>query len=91
MSRDCIRLLLVEDNPSDARLLCEALEDYPLQKFEIERAERLEEAVALLARMPFDVILQDLNLPDSSGMETCRQISRAAGRTPIIVLTGADD
>ena len=91
MSKDCVRVLLVEDSPSDALLLCESLENYPLQKFEIERAERLDEAIALLARRSFDVVLQDLNLPDSGGMETCRQISRAAGQTPIIVLTGADD
>ncbi len=91
MSKDCVRVLLVEDSPSDALLLCESLENYPLQKFEIEHAERLDEAIALLAQRSFDVILQDLNLPDSGGMETCRQISRAAGQTPVIVLTGADD
>ena len=39
----------------------------------------------------FDVILLDLNLPDSSGMETCRRMSGAAGQVPIIVLTGAED
>ena len=37
------------------------------------------------------MVLLDLNLPDSSGLETCRQMSRAAGQVPIIVLTGADD
>jgi PAS domain S-box-containing protein len=91
MSKDCVRVLLVEDSPSDAQLLCESLENYSLQKFEINRAERLDEAIALLAQRPFDVILQDLNLPDSNGMETCKRMSRAAGQVPIIVLTGADD
>ncbi len=91
MSKDCIRVLLVEDSPSDARLLCEALEDYPLQRFETRHAARLDEALAFLAGESFDVILQDLNLPDSSGMETCRKIAPAAGQTPVIVLTGADD
>ena len=91
MHEDRVQVLLVEDSPSDAQLLCESLRDYPLQKFEIERVERLDEAVALLARQSFDVILLDLNLPDSSGLETCRRISRAAGQAPIIVLTGADD
>jgi DNA-binding NarL/FixJ family response regulator len=91
MSKDRIRVLLVEDSPSDAQLLCESLGDYPLQRFEIERAERLDVAIALVAQRPFDVILLDLNLPDSSGMETCKRVSAAAGQTPIIVLTGAND
>ena len=91
MNDDRVRVLLVEDSPSDVRLLCESLEDYPLQEFEIERAERLEEAIALLAERSFDVILLDLNLPDSHGMETCARVSCAAGPIAIIVLTGADD
>jgi PAS domain S-box-containing protein len=91
MSKDCVRVLLVEDSPSDARLLCEALQDYPLQRFAIQHAARLEEALTLLAPGPFDVILLDLNLPDSHGMETCQRVSRAAGQVPIIVLTGTDD
>jgi len=91
MSKDIVRVLLVEDSPSDARLLCEALQDYPLQQFAIESAERLDEAIAFLSRQPFDVILLDLNLPDSRGMETCQRLVRAAGPVPIIILTGADD
>jgi len=91
MSKDIVGVLLVEDSPSDARLLREALQDYPLQRFEIEGAERLNEALTFLSRKPFDVILLDLNLPDSSGLETCRRMSRAAGQVPIIILTGADD
>lgn len=91
MSKDIVRVLLVEDSPSDARLLCEALQNYPLQQFEIERAERVDEALALLAQRPFDVVLLDLNLPDSRGLETCARLSRAAGRASIIILTGADD
>jgi len=86
-----IEILLVEDSPSDAQLLSESLRDYPLQTFALERAERLDEALALLARKPFDVVLLDLNLPDSSGLETCERMARAAGQAPVIVLTGADD
>ena len=91
MSKDIVRVLLVEDSPSDARLLCESLEDYALQRFAVERAEQLDEAVALLARNSFDVVLLDLNLPDSRGLETCRRMSEAAGQVPILILTGADD
>jgi CheY-like chemotaxis protein len=60
MNEDRVRVLLVEDSPSDAQLLCESLEDYPLQKFEIERAERLEEAIALLAEILHDDLQQIL-------------------------------
>jgi PAS domain S-box-containing protein len=91
MSKEIVRVLLVEDSPSDARLLCESLEDYPLQGFVVDRAERLDEAMVRLARDPFDVVLLDLNLPDSRGMETCQRMSGAAGQVPIIILTGADD
>ncbi len=91
MSKEIVRVLLVEDSPSDAHLLCEALQDYRLQQFEVERAEQLNEALALLGQKAFDVILLDLNLPDSRGLETCRRMARAAEQVPIIILTGAED
>jgi PAS domain S-box-containing protein len=91
MSKGRIRVLLVEDSPSDAQLLCESLQDHALQKFKIVRAERLSEATGLLAKESFEVVLLDLNLPDSTGMETCKQALALAGPASIIVLTGADD
>jgi PAS domain S-box-containing protein len=90
-NEDRIEVLLVEDNPSDAELLCEFLQDYPPQKFAIERAERLEEAIKLAAQRTFDVILLDLTLPDSTGLDTCARMRRAAPQVPIVVLTGVDD
>ncbi len=90
-NEDCIRVLLVEDSPSDAQLLRELLEDYPPQKFAIEHAERLEEAMRRVAEKAFDVVLLDLTLPDSTGLDTCGRMRRAAPRVPIVVLTGVDD
>ncbi len=90
-NEDRIRVLLVEDSPSDARLLCEFLQDYPPQKFAIEAVERLEEAIRLVAEKVFDVVLLDLTLPDSTGLDTCTRMRRAAPRVPIVVLTGVDD
>ncbi|MCX5643340.1 MAG: PAS domain S-box protein [Phycisphaerae bacterium] len=90
-NEDRIEVLLVEDNPSDAELLCEFLQDYPPQKFAMERAERLEEAITLAAQRTFDVILLDLTLPDSTGLDTCARMRRAAPHVPIVVLTGVDD
>jgi DNA-binding NarL/FixJ family response regulator len=88
---DCIRVLLVEDSPSDGQLLCELLQDYPPQRFALEHAERLETAIRLAAEKPFDVVLLDLTLPDSTGLDTCRRMRRAAPHVPIVVLTGVDD
>ncbi len=90
-NEDCIRVLLVEDSPSDARLLCELLQDYPPQKFAIEHVERLDEAIRLAAGRAFDVVLLDLTLPDSTGLDTCARMRRAAPHVPIVVLTGVDD
>src|SRR5204862_3679990 len=55
---------------------------------EVTHVERLSSAVKLLASRPFDVILLDLNLPDSFGFETFERARAAAYRVPIIVLTG---
>jgi PAS domain S-box-containing protein len=89
--KDSVRVLLVEDSPSDAQLLCESLGAYPLQEFTIERAEWLDEALRLLTRKSFDVVLLDLTLPDSTGLATCEKVRAAAPHTPVVVLTGADD
>jgi len=90
-NEDHVRVLLVEDSPSDAQLLCEFLQEYPPQRFEIERAERLEEAIQLVAERTFDVVLLDLTLPDSAGLDTCARMRRAVPHVPIVVLTGVDD
>jgi signal transduction histidine kinase len=85
-----LRILLVEDNPGDARLLREFLRDGTLP-FELTHAERLTEARRALRERPVDVILLDLSLPDASGMETVRGMLAAADNVPILVLTGLDD
>jgi len=86
-----VRVLLVEDSRSDAELLCESLREYRLQESVVEHVERLAEAVDLLSAKSFDVVLLDLTLPDSQGLETSAAMRRAAPDVPIIVLTGVDD
>ncbi|MCU0917000.1 MAG: response regulator [Planctomycetes bacterium] len=90
-NKDRIRVLLVEDSPSDAQLFCELLQDYAPQRFVMERAQRLDEAIRRVAARTFDVVFLDLTLPDSTGLDTCARMRRAAPRVPIIVLTGVDD
>jgi len=91
MNTDLIRILLVEDSPTDADLLRQTLSQASAGRFEFTWVERLEDALARLIEQSFDVLLLDLSLPDSSGPETYRRAHNAAPRLPIVVLTGADD
>lgn len=84
------RLLLVEDNPADARLVRELLRDCR-GVFEVVHAGRLELALELATTQPVDVVLLDLTLPDSSGLETVRRACAAAPDLPIVVMTGIED
>ena len=87
-----IRVLLVEDNPGDARLVEILLSEADsFGRFEITPAERLDEALELLDGPAFDVILLDLSLPDSSGLETVEVVRTRVPLTPVVVLTGQDD
>jgi PAS domain S-box-containing protein len=86
-----IKVLLVEDNPGDVRLLQEFLWDVTTAQFELMPVERLDRTLELLNQESFDVILLDLSLPDSQGLETFIGLHRQAPAIPIIVLTGLDD
>jgi len=85
------RVLLVEDNPGDARLLSEALAEVRFLAFEITHVGRLSEALRRLGEARFDVILLDLSLPDSPGLGTLMKVQAKAPRVPVVVLTGIDD
>ncbi|MBD2430582.1 MULTISPECIES: response regulator [Fischerella] len=86
-----IKVLLVEDNPGDVRLLQEFLWDVTTAQFELMPVERLDRTLKLLNQESFDVILLDLSLPDSQGLETFITLHHQAPAIPIIVLTGLDD
>jgi sigma-B regulation protein RsbU (phosphoserine phosphatase) len=82
------RVLLVEDNPGDARLLEVMLADAGNDAFELERADRLRPALERLQGEAFDLVLVDLSLPDSQGMDSFRSIQAQAPRAAIVVLSG---
>ncbi|HBL11335.1 MAG TPA: hybrid sensor histidine kinase/response regulator [Cyanobacteria bacterium UBA11162] len=84
-------LLLVEDNLADAYLLIEMLEQTDKQQWQIVQAKRLNIALEYLNNSNFSVVLLDLSLPDSKGLNTVSQIQIAAQDLPIVVLTGTDD
>ncbi len=86
-----LRILLVEDNPGDARLVEAHLRDGLDEDFELHRAGRLEEGLRLFREHPPDLVLLDLNLPDAAGLETVRRFQAAIADEPIVVLTGLDD
>ncbi len=82
MSATPIRVLLLEDSPGDARLVQEALAENAPGEFVVTWVERLADALARTATEPFDVMLCDLNLPDSSGMAGPRSIVERFPRCP---------
>jgi signal transduction histidine kinase len=86
-----VRILLVEDNPGDARLLRYTLQEAQSLRFELVHASRLAQALDLVRAEPADVVLLDLSLPDAHGMDTVARMLEAAPAVPIIVLTGLAD
>ncbi|HZQ38259.1 MAG TPA: response regulator [Dehalococcoidia bacterium] len=87
-----LRVLLVEDNAADARLIREALREAPIGiRFAVEEAPRLADALARLSAAPFHAALLDLGLPDAAGLEGVLRLRAAAPELPIIVLTGRID
>ena len=84
-------VLLVEDNPGDARLIRESLMDLSGNMFHLETADRLATALRRLSAGGIDAILLDLALPDSKGTETFNRAKAQAPTIPIIVLTGLGD
>jgi diguanylate cyclase (GGDEF)-like protein/PAS domain S-box-containing protein len=92
MSKKSIKVvLLVEDNPGDARLLREMLQEEGLHTSELMHADSMSGAIKILSERPVDIILLDLGLPDVQGLEAVRRAHAAAPRVPLVVLTGLDD
>ncbi|MES2503416.1 MAG: ATP-binding protein [Myxococcota bacterium] len=90
MTKDAIKVLLVEDNAGDAGLFLAMLSEVP-GDFVEERADRLSSAFEKLETNQFDVLLLDLSLPDSTGPATFLKVIERFPRIPIILLTGLKD
>ncbi len=84
-------LLLVDDNPGDARLLREMLNEQGSQHTEFTHVEYMREAEKYLAEHLVDLILLDLGLPDAHGLAVVQRAHAVAPRVPLVVLTGMDD
>ncbi len=83
-----IRVLLIEDNPGDAFLIQEYLEEIKSTKFIVTNVDSLSKGIAECQARDFDVILLDLSLPDSIGIETFKGAHDHFPNIPIIILSG---
>jgi two-component system, NarL family, sensor histidine kinase UhpB len=90
-SMGSINALIIEDNQGDVRLIRAQLAEQNIVTVTFARAERLMEGLSMLSKERFDVVLLDLNLPDSGGLDTVRTFLSKNNTVPVIVLTGLDD
>jgi len=86
-----IKVLMIEDNPGDIRLIREMLKEVNISLFDLETASCLKEGLEKIKETLFDVILLDLGLPDSRGFETFITVNVQKQEAPIIVLAGLAD
>jgi diguanylate cyclase (GGDEF)-like protein/PAS domain S-box-containing protein len=92
MSKKTIeKLLLVEDNPADACLLREMLNEAGSRHAELTHVQRMSDAERHLLKHGVDIVLLDLGLPDAEGLGAVRRAHVAAPHVPLVVLTGLDD
>ncbi len=87
-----IKVLLIEDNPGDARLVKEMLIDAGANQFGLTHVGLISTGLSvLLGDQGFHLILLDLSLPDGDGLDAIRQVYAVAPHLPIVILTGLDD
>ncbi len=91
MSNASVRILLIEDNPADARFIRELLREVTTMAFDVECASSLTQGFERLSVGEFDALLLDMSLPDSAGMRTFTRTLERAPHLPIIILTGFND
>ena len=89
---EVVRVLLVEDSPSDMRIIREWLADeHSMLEYSVVDVHSLEDAIELLSQQDFEILLLDLGLTDSSGISTLQSIATKQRQVPVVVLTGLAD
>ncbi len=87
-----LRVLLIEDNPGDVDLISEMLEEHSSRSYELYTSDRLETALSSdPENCTVDVVLMDLGLPDSTGIETLEKFLEYRWNCAVIVITGLND
>ena len=94
---ETVKILLIEDNPGDTRLIQEMVVEHNkmlsenTRPFEVVCEVRLKDGLKRLTEEDFHVVLLDLSLPDSRGLDTFSKVYKTASQLPIIVLSGMSD
>ena len=91
MEQKRISVLLIEDNMADARLVQEMLSESVNFAFDFNHVENISKAHTHIKKNRYDVILLDLSLPDSFGLDTVQSLVTANPDLPIVVLSGTGD
>jgi len=92
MTSQQIHALLIEDDPGDILLLKESIADISMGRIKLDCVDRLSRGLIQLSGQNYDIILLDLNLPDSQGLDTLNTTIKRFPKIPVVVLSGlADD
>jgi DNA-binding NarL/FixJ family response regulator len=91
MNNNLIDVLLIEDNPGDVELMKAVLQEIPDHHFQLITSSNLSDGIEQLRRKKIEIILLDLFLLDSHGIDSFQQLHAQFPETPIVILTGLDD
>ncbi|HLP36445.1 PAS domain S-box protein [Lacibacter sp.] len=91
MKYNGLHVLVVDDNPGDQFLISELLAETYLQISATEKAVSVKDAITILKQKPVDIVLLDLSLPDSQGIDTFLQVNKYAKNIPVVILSGLND
>ena len=86
-----IKVLLIEDNPTDARLIQKMVEEKSWASFDLTCVDKLQAGLKHLSNGGADIVLLDLDLPDSTGLDTFIKVHNHKAEVPVVVLTGLED
>ena len=86
-----MHILLIEDNENDVEIIRHSFSESSEETWTLHWVNTLHAGLALLENGGIDVVLLDLSLPDSQGVETFTQVHRCAPFMPVVVLTGLED
>jgi len=86
-----IKVLIVEDSPSDAELLMEKIREFKNRHCQTKLATRMKDAENILEKENFDAIFLDLSLPDCNGLDTVKRVNEKRKDAPVIIMSGINE